>query len=49
MTARPNAEELLEEASLLFNNGHSARAYFLAVASIEETGSQTEEVHGLTA
>lgn len=36
--ALQNASELLEEASLLFSNGHSARAYFLAVASIEETG-----------
>jgi len=36
--ALQNASELLEEASLLFSNGHSARAYFLAVASIEEIG-----------
>ncbi len=36
--ALQNSSELLEEASLLFSNGHSARAYFLAVASIEETG-----------
>lgn len=33
-----NAGELLEEAALLYANGHAARAYFLAVASIEETG-----------
>jgi len=33
-----NANELLREASLLCTNGHAARAYFLAVASIEETG-----------
>ena len=36
--ALQNAGELLEEASLLYANGHAARAYFLAVASIEETG-----------
>jgi AbiV family abortive infection protein len=33
-----NASELLEEATLLSAHGHVARAYFLAVASIEETG-----------
>jgi AbiV family abortive infection protein len=33
-----NAAELAEEASLLAANKHFARAYFLAVASIEETG-----------
>ena len=33
-----NAKELLDEASLLYAHGHVARAYFLAVASIEETG-----------
>lgn len=33
-----NAAELLEEAALLSAHGHMARAYFLAVASIEETG-----------
>ncbi len=33
-----NASELVEEASLLYAHGHMARAYFLAVASIEETG-----------
>lgn len=36
--ALENAAELLEEASLLAAHGHRARAYFLAVASIEETG-----------
>jgi len=36
--ALQNAAELLEEAALLEANGHQARAYFLAVASIEETG-----------
>jgi AbiV family abortive infection protein len=33
-----NAEELLREALLLLDREHAARAYFLAVASIEETG-----------
>lgn len=36
--ALQNAGELLEEAALLYENGHAARGYFLAVASIEETG-----------
>lgn len=36
--ALKNASELLEEAQLLLLNVHYARAYFLAVASIEETG-----------
>ena len=33
-----NAAELAEEASLLAKHNHFARAYFLAIASIEETG-----------
>ena len=33
-----NADELLAEASLLRDNGHMARAYFLSVACIEEAG-----------
>ncbi len=33
-----NADELLVEASLLRDHGHEARAYFLAVACIEEAG-----------
>ena len=33
-----NAEELLTEASILLEKGHFARAYFLAVSSIEEVG-----------
>lgn len=33
-----NADELLVEASLLLDHGHKARAYFLAVACIEESG-----------
>lgn len=36
--ALQNADDLLEEAALLYANGHAARTYFLAVASIEETG-----------
>jgi len=33
-----NADSILDEAKLLLSNNHYARAYFLAVASIEETG-----------
>lgn len=33
-----NSEELIEEAKALFEIKHYARSYFLAVASIEETG-----------
>lgn len=33
-----NADELLAEAALLRDHGHHARAYFLAVACIEEAG-----------
>jgi AbiV family abortive infection protein len=40
--ALQNAAELLEEASLLYEKGHAARAYFLAVASIEETGKSLQ-------
>ncbi len=36
--ALENAGELVEEASLLLARGHRARAYFLAVAGIEEIG-----------
>jgi AbiV family abortive infection protein len=36
--ALQNAGELVEEASLLLARGHRARAYFLAVAGIEEIG-----------
>jgi AbiV family abortive infection protein len=36
--ATRNATALLEEARLLLNAGHFARAYFLAEAAIEETG-----------
>lgn len=33
-----NANELLDEASLLQQHGHNARAYFLAISCVEETG-----------
>ena len=36
--ALKNAGELLEEAQLLLSKKHYARAYFLALASIEESG-----------
>ena len=36
--ALANAEALLQEASALLSANHHARAYFLAVASIEEVG-----------
>ena len=38
VAALKNAAELLMEALLLYQNKHLARAYFLAVASIEEGG-----------
>jgi len=37
-----NSEALLEEARLLLQNEHFARAYFLAVSSIEETGKAAQ-------
>lgn len=36
--ALANAEELFEEAALLLEHGHRARAYFLAFSSVEEAG-----------
>lgn len=36
--ALKNGEELSNEAALLYEHGHFARAYFLAVAAIEEIG-----------
>jgi AbiV family abortive infection protein len=36
--ALQNADQLLVGASLLRDHGHDARAYFLAIACIEETG-----------
>jgi len=38
LAALANASELVSEALVLHKHGHFARAYFLAVASIEETG-----------
>ncbi len=38
IAALDNAKELIEEAILLFENGHLARSYFIAVAAIEEIG-----------
>jgi AbiV family abortive infection protein len=38
LAALANASELMAEATLLHDHGHFARAYFLAVAAIEETG-----------
>ena len=38
VAALKNAESLLAEASLLYDGGKLARAYFLAVSSIEESG-----------
>ena len=37
-----NSKALLDEARLLLNNDHYARAYFLAVSSIEETGKAAQ-------
>jgi AbiV family abortive infection protein len=42
-----NAEALLEEAELLLDHGHLARAYFLAVSSIEEIGKSVQAFEGL--
>ena len=36
--ALDNSRQLIEEARLLFSNEYYARTYFLALASIEETG-----------
>ena len=36
--ALDNGSELVDEAELLYSNGHRARAYFLAVAAVEEIG-----------
>jgi len=37
-----NAKALLDESHLLLKNGHFARAYFLAVSSIEEIGKAAQ-------
>ena len=42
-----NAEELLVEASLLLESDHHARAYFLAVAAIEELGKSVQAFDGM--
>ena len=41
-----NADELLVEASLLRDHNHMARAYFLAVACIEEAGKALQAFDG---
>jgi AbiV family abortive infection protein len=38
LAALENAQQLIQEATLLLSHGHHARAYFLAVAAIEECG-----------
>jgi AbiV family abortive infection protein len=38
IAALDNSKELIDEAILLFENGHLARSYFIAVAAIEEIG-----------
>jgi AbiV family abortive infection protein len=45
--ALANAQELLDEATLLLQHGHRARAYFLAVASIEEVGKAVQAFDGM--
>jgi AbiV family abortive infection protein len=42
-----NAQALLEEAALLLQHDHHARAYFLAVASIEEIGKAVQASDGM--
>ncbi|WP_018984457.1 AbiV family abortive infection protein [Salinimonas chungwhensis] len=37
-TSLENAQDLIEEAELLLKQGKLARAYFIAIAAIEETG-----------
>jgi AbiV family abortive infection protein len=45
--ALANAKALLEEATLLLRYGHHARAYFLAVATIEEIGKAVQAFDGM--
>jgi len=45
--ALKNAQALLEEASLLLEHGHHARAYFLSASSIEEAGKAVQAFEGL--
>jgi len=42
-----NAQSLLEEATLLLAYKHYARAYFLAVSSIEEAGKAVQSFEGI--
>lgn len=42
-----NAQDLLSEAALLLLNNHLARAYFLAVAAIEEIGKSVQAFDGM--
>jgi AbiV family abortive infection protein len=45
--ALANAQEWLDEATLLLQHEHRARAYFLAVASIEEVGKAVQAYEGM--
>jgi AbiV family abortive infection protein len=45
--ALANAQELLDEAILLLQHEHHARAYFLAIASIEEVGKAVQAFDGM--
>jgi AbiV family abortive infection protein len=45
--ALKNAAQLLEEASLLLEHNHHPRAYFLAVAAIEEVGKAVQASDGM--
>lgn len=45
--ALANSGKLLLEASLLLEHGHYARAYFLAIAAIEEVGKAVQAFDGL--
>lgn len=42
-----NAEDLLAEAALLLQHEHHARAYFLAVAAVEEVGKAVQAFDGM--
>ena len=45
--ALKNAHSLLDEARLLLAHSHFARAYFLAVAAVEETGKSVQAFDGI--
>ncbi|MDB5799844.1 MAG: abortive infection, AbiV family protein [Rhodocyclales bacterium] len=47
--ALANAGQLIVEARLLLEHSHYARAYFLAVAAIEEVGRQFKHLTDLAA